>query len=98
MGKERVAFCEPVGTGNFWVLQVLQGVGGPQTRADWREGPQARADGRGVLQVGADGRGVLQARADGRGFCRWEPTGGPQVRALREIRNLGLHPLRQPGC
>lgn len=33
MGTERVSFCEPVGTGHFW---VLQGVGGHQTRADGR--------------------------------------------------------------
>lgn len=85
-GTERVAFCEPVGTGHFWVLQVLQGVGGPQTRADWRPEPMGRGFCRreppgggsaggsrreGVLQVGADGRRVLP-----------EPTGGgPQVRA-----------------
>lgn len=56
------------------------------------------ADGREVLQVGADWRGVLQARADGKGVLQVGANGGPQVRALREIRNLGLHPLRQPGC
>lgn len=36
MGTERVFFCEPVGTGHFW---VLQGVGGPRTRADGRGSP-----------------------------------------------------------